>query len=791
MKIPECQRKSGIRGIMVLSYLLLSLLYSIPVNAQPVKEKLISNNSEHFVEELYIQTDRDLYIVGESIWLKVYKLEALNHTLSNVSKVVYLELINEANNPVKRIKVRIENATGSARIHLPDTISTGHYLLRGYTNWMKNDSEKLFFYKTIAVINPFKEVRQIKLPPKVQLLDTILFYPEGGHLIYDIKTKLGFRAFDLNGMGMEIYGAILNETKDTVSFIKTDPEGYGYVHFMPARNTSYHLVTGSNVTDQVEFKLPEPLPSGLLLSIQNEENPGTVRIKISKSKDFYPGGRNFFLLHRTNGFYTLYKDLYINHDSLIECSRSDFPNGIGQFMIADDQNTILSWRWFNNSGSDIIDIEARIDKTEYEGREKVFVNFNIKDTFDKPVEADVLVSVVKSFTLNQHRMNIYNRYQHMPSSSLYSKTGTGNDRMLFVDRSDFRSGDTGLISPFKPEFVPEVEGHIISGRIINAESREPLIHEEVVLSFVGKTARCHFGRTNEMGQFYFVTNESGINEIVIQPLERQDTAYYVELDQSYFNQFGAFAPVTFYLDTSKLEDLNKAIIAMQVQKNYEPIQEKPKYIAQAEDTLHFYGQPEHRVQLDQFIALNSTREIIKELVPEVVITRDQGEQNLKVYHKFGGEKFQKTPFILVDGTPFHNVGKILDMNPSDIETIDILNLKYFVGPVYLDGIIHFITRSGNLSSIDFDYSLFRLAYESCQVSSAFYAPSHTSDTPKDNRIPDLRNTLYWNPDLRTDIDGQATAEFFTSDESGHFSIVIEAMSWDGKVGYTTIPLIVK
>jgi len=78
-----------------------------------------------------------------------------------------------------------------------------------------------------------------------------------------------------------------------------------------------------------------------------------------------------------------------------------------------------------------------------------------------------------------------------------------------------------------------------------------------------------------------------------------------------------------------------------------------------------------------------------------------------------------------------------------------------------------------------------------QNNNEFYSPNYSLDSLKNNRIPDFRNTLYWNPDLHTDKTGKTTVEFYSSDESAEYIITIEGITPDGKTGVTSIPLIIK
>jgi hypothetical protein len=51
---------------------------------------------------------------------------------------------------------------------------------------------------------------------------------------------------------------------------------------------------------------------------------------------------------------------------------------------------------------------------------------------------------------------------------------------------------------------------------------------------------------------------------------------------------------------------------------------------------------------------------------------------------------------------------------------------------------------------------------------------------KNNRIPDFRNTLYWNPSVKPDKGGKARIEFWTSDMASTYEINIQGITSDGK-----------
>jgi hypothetical protein len=66
------------------------------------------------------------------------------------------------------------------------------------------------------------------------------------------------------------------------------------------------------------------------------------------------------------------------------------------------------------------------------------------------------------------------------------------------------------------------------------------------------------------------------------------------------------------------------------------------------------------------------------------------------------------------------------------------------------------------------------------VSRRFYTPDYNLPEESEKKA-DYRNTIYWNPVVRTDSTGVAISEFYNSDETGNMKIVVEGVTSDGKL----------
>src|SRR5512133_3028767 len=110
-KINNCQMVINNVNILKISVLfLLTSSVNLKVLSQETTKTEVDPSVKNFREELFIRTDRELYITGEQVWFKVYELNGITHTPSDLSKVVYLEMLDINNFPLKQIKVKTEKS---------------------------------------------------------------------------------------------------------------------------------------------------------------------------------------------------------------------------------------------------------------------------------------------------------------------------------------------------------------------------------------------------------------------------------------------------------------------------------------------------------------------------------------------------------------------------------------------------------------------------------------------------------------------------------------------------------
>lgn len=150
---------------------------TIPDNSKGV------NYADVHQENIFIHYNSTLLFTGEYLYYKVYNLNSETSALSNLSKIIYVELVGEDKEAVFRHKVRLENSSGQGDFFIPTTVKSGNYKLIGYTQWMKNGSKNNFFQGEIAIINPYQNDQ------KVILKDSSIVSSNSSRSLLNSKTQ--------------------------------------------------------------------------------------------------------------------------------------------------------------------------------------------------------------------------------------------------------------------------------------------------------------------------------------------------------------------------------------------------------------------------------------------------------------------------------------------------------------------------------------------------------------------------------------------------------------------------
>jgi len=144
--------------------------------------------------------------------------------------------------------------------------------------------------------------------------------------------------------------------------------------------------------------------------------------------------------------------------------------------------------------------------------------------------------------------------------------------------------------------------------------------------------------------------------------------------------------------------------------------------------------------------------------------------------------------VCLDGV-FLPDDEIADINMNDIASIEVLRtIGYFAIYGYHaggGGVIVLTSKSGEdmenerLSEPAPGIIVYSpLGYHKIRT---FYSPQY--DDPKTNiPVANLRSTIYWNPNMITDKDGNTSFQYFNAGSKGTYRVIIEGIDNDGNIG---------
>jgi len=144
-------------------------------------------------ELIYLQTDRSVYIAGESIYYKLYVLDKATKKCSAMSKIGYIILRAVNSSPSLKIRVKIDAGMANGSITLPDTLTSGVYQLVAFTGFMRNQGEEHFFHKELTIANRFDKALDFKLIKSTPIDSSQFQLPAEEPKIKTDKIEYGMR----------------------------------------------------------------------------------------------------------------------------------------------------------------------------------------------------------------------------------------------------------------------------------------------------------------------------------------------------------------------------------------------------------------------------------------------------------------------------------------------------------------------------------------------------------------------------------------------------------------------
>ena len=848
-------------------------------------KKLDDYAKKYSQEKIHLHLDKPYYAIGDDIWFKAYVLNTQTMAPSALSKIIYVELINEKDSVKKQLKIPLMSGITWGDFKLTDSLGEGNYRIRAYTNYMRNFSPNFFFDKTIKIGNSWankvftkttynftkenavdkvlatihfedkngvaykeQEVNyEVQLDSKnitrgkaktnltgdievafsndqpllnkngkilatitmadkskVQKLIPITstsnsvdvqFMPEGGTLIQELPQKIAVKAVNSSGRGEDVSGRIIDNEGNEITTFETLYLGMGgfTVNMQPEK--SYTAKIKFKDGSEKDFKLPTPKLSGYVIAINNLDT-GKVSLKLMASADLTKGDELKIVAQQGGNVYYVSKAKMDKQVVMANIPKKNLPSGIVQFTLFSADNQPIAERLiFVKNKADFLDLNLTTTNVSAVKRGKASFAFNVSNQ-QKPVFGSFSVAVTNSTKVAPDEDNETNIFTSLLlTSDLAGYVEKPNHYFLNDDLNATRELDNLMLTQgwsrflwkniisnvapvitFKPEQSVSISGIVTKGK-------KPVVGGKVMLMstkggfFVLDTV------TNAEGRFNFDKLIFGDSTSFIVQARTKTERKFVDINLDIDprqrvtkNKNGAEVEVNVNNSLMKYikesdnyfnEMTRLGLLERTIKLNDVTITEKKKVNTNSSN-LNGGGRADFVMTAEDLSTCATLSQCLIGRLPGVISNGNE------LYLM----RSQNTPIrIIVDGMQVES--EFLDnVSPTDVETIELLKSisnTAIYGSQGGGGVLIITTKRGDGGSSYNRYApgIVTISPKGLSVSREFYSPKYDSGIRSAKF--DLRTTIYWNPQVVSDKEGNAKFEYFNADEPGTYRVVVEGI----------------
>lgn len=762
-------------------------------------------------EKAYLHLDKPYYTAGETIWLKAYLIEAATNVLDTASIPLNVELIdNQLGRVIEKKILKLEGGMAAGDFELPDSLHSGYYSLRAYTNWMRNFDESLMFSKDFKVHKIGEEI----LPTKLNAQDIdFQFFPEGGQIIEGMDNKMAFKATDRVGNGVDVKGVIVSDKGDTIMVFESEHLGMGVFNFKSVPGETYTAKIKYRNVFEKEVPFPTIEKEGFVMGVEAVVDKSIIRLYVGHNYNKPKGSGDLVVVGQSQG-----RICYVartpahNKAMFVKIPKDKFPEGVAQFTAFDETGRPRCERLVYVYKEDYINISITPGKRVYLPKEEVKLEIEAKDMDGQPVEGNfsVVVSDGKQVLQSPHGENILTylllssdvRGKVEQPDYYFSQTKPEVRRhmdILLLTQGWRRFKWEDIMKPTLPEPRFALESGInISGEITRQNGK--LFEKPVNLTFMmwleNDNRQFGMGEADTDGTFALNNLDfKGTGKILIQAIAgklNRNTKIFINKPQSPRLERNPipFNPITFdendladYLKRTR-EDLEiKKLLKDRRERMLQEVTVKAKRQAEREDRV-LYSHASNTLKITPDMGnYGNVIDLLRGRIPGVQVS-GSGMDPSVIIRGVSSITGSSEPTFLLDGMMVDKM-TLLNIPIFDVDKIDVL--KGADAAIYGsrggNGVISVLTKRGSPSHDGGPPQGIEVSeINGYAVAKEFYSPNYTEARMEDfqaNARPDYRSTIYWAPTVKTSANGKATLSFFNTNAETTVDIRLEGMALVG------------
>jgi len=672
------------------------------------------------------------------------------------------------------------------------------------------------------------------------------FFPEGGNLVFGLESKIAFKAIGPDGLGRDIAGEILTDDDVVITSFSSRHKGMGAFRLTPESNQEYFAHLWYN---KRKYIVPLPLASekGLAMSVSYSGDGKTPMLSVKQRP--YGANEPKYIIGSAYGkiwFAAIVKAF--RDSSRLQVPLNLIPEGICRLTVlnADFQPECERLIYVDHELGFEIDVST--DSSSYKPRSKVTLQIKAADIAGIPVQTELSIAVVDKEQISQNvKLPGIRGYKLLESElqgyiedvdAYFEKDGSINNHtldLLLLTQGYRRFYPTSFSkeeSVFQPEKSVDVIGRL---EYDGSKSRKKKYNfQKINITLLSYSEDYYMEKTtpDSLGNFRFqLPLMHGESRIVLQAATAKKKPFKGDV----FIDDPITPPQyrTIQLDNKSIASTTEELVA-QMQSTRKTEKSKPllpdsiawemsleevQVSAKAKDWYRRYEQDARKViDLDTLDPDGNKYEGLYDLLVKEfgamwryaggyrTVVLPSIQTTILPYHRvrpyfppiyiidgmiyWNGEGFNFSGLLDLEDYPANEIKRILVMPPMHAGVLyyasdDINERPWFVHQSMV--VIESYSKNtyrGNAQGIK------RFILDGLDAPREFYSPRYEGPSRK-SPVYDGRVTLFWEPSIRTDVNGEAKVEFYTSDRQTTLDVIVNGIEVDGGypgVGKTEINL---
>lgn len=615
----------------------------------------------------------------------------------------------------------------------------------------------------------------------------IQFFPESGVFLNNKPQVVAFKAIGSDGLSVEVTGKIFSSKNEEITSFSSINKGMGKLIMETQADETYFAIVRSALGIEKRF------------NIQSASNEGvSLRLAYNKSNIFYAvtnqtnnPNESLYLLVHSRGIAFAIQQLKSTEGKIQE---ELLPPGVVSFSVIDSLGNTYCERlaFIRDMNQPTVSMES--DKVGYGKREPIAIDLKVNSLNGRTVHGSYSVSITDSRTVKLDSIN----------DNIVSYLLLSSDLKGYIEDPASYYLDNLIASREKLDVLMLTQGwrRFNTADVVSGKIKQPLFYMEAGQALSGKVLNI-FGKPNKKSDIIMLspykamirtTMADSTGNYLIDGIEFPDSTSFILKAKKY----KTIADVEIIPDPDVFPKPNVFIPESRTKAQIPPDdyfqQSKERYyneggmlvidlneltvnasIKKEESSTDYYaGAANTQVTaeyLERFQGMN-IKDVLS-TIPGVMVMGD----NISIRGS------QNNPMILIDGFVTENVEDLSYLTTNDVENISVFKGAdaAIFGLRGGNGVIAVTLKKGVVSKSVTPPSLINIMPLGYQKPTEFYVPKYNVDSVKMNPKPDLRTTIYWNPNLVADSTGTVHITFYSADKDNDYSIVFEGITNEGEI----------